>query len=126
MCLTSSTRHAESLTNNSSLATDSPNLDFSPLVHSDLALRGLVDILPNSASAPTTRKKKPATPSQVMHARWSECVKKYMPAFDVSDLPQTQVKGFVYSTNNSGKQLKLGNGTPLVAASNKPEELIKR
>ena len=91
MCLTSSTRHAESLTNNSSLATDSPNLDFSPLVHSDLALRGLVDVLPNSASASqatTTKKKKPAAPSQVMHARWSERVKKFMPAFDVADLPQ--------------------------------------
>ena len=75
---------------------DSPNLDFSPMVHSDLALRGLVDVVPNSASQ-IIKKKKPAAPNQVMHARWSDRVKKYMPVFDVADLPQVQVKGFVYT-----------------------------
>ena len=40
-----------------------------------------------------------------MHARWLERVKKYMPAFDVADLPQTYVKGFDYANKKQRRQV---------------------
>ena len=94
MCLTSSTRHAESLTN-SSLEANSPHIDFSPLVNEDTqALRGLVDIFKNKTKLKKAKKRQAA--SKVMHRRWEENVKKCLPPIDIADLPKAYVKGFDY------------------------------
>ena len=68
--MTSSTRHAESITNNSSLVNDnSPNLidDFSPLVYNQVVEK---------------------SPTEIMLERWNERVVNYLPAIDVEDLPK--------------------------------------
>ena len=40
-----------------------------------------------------------------MHARWVDRVKRYMPVFDVADLPQNYVKGFDYANRKQRRQV---------------------